>query len=143
MSLPRCTLLTLPYVAQNYIKYTVNMDLTRYEDGQRTTENPEGRVHPNTMWAMHRVGHIASAKKTSHHLFLSYVYSLHTNPRPTLLTLAPVVWMQHPHAQPADLPQAAVGADVPAAGVLQLHGRLQHVSHSGGLAGICASLRRH
>lgn len=40
---------------QNYLKYTVNLDLTRYEDGERSTENPEGRVHPNIMWAMHKV----------------------------------------------------------------------------------------
>eukprot|EP00045_Choanoeca_perplexa_P007661 m.70417 g.70417 ORF g.70417 m.70417 type:complete len:533 (-) comp14161_c0_seq4:32-1630(-) len=43
-------------IRKNYIKYGINIDLARYEDGERTTENPEGRVHPNVMWAMYEDG---------------------------------------------------------------------------------------
>ncbi|EGD79457.1 hypothetical protein PTSG_10023 [Salpingoeca rosetta] len=43
-------------VRQNYLKYGVNLDLTKYEDGERTTLNPDGRVRPNVMWAMFEDG---------------------------------------------------------------------------------------
>ncbi|EDQ89400.1 uncharacterized protein MONBRDRAFT_25525 [Monosiga brevicollis MX1] len=43
-------------IRSNYIKYGVNIDMARYSDGVRTTENPEGRVHANTMWALYEDG---------------------------------------------------------------------------------------
>ena len=41
--------------AQNYIKYTVNLDIARYENGVRETLNPEGRAHAHVVWDFYEV----------------------------------------------------------------------------------------
>eukprot|EP00049_Salpingoeca_infusionum_P011792 m.207633 g.207633 ORF g.207633 m.207633 type:complete len:640 (+) comp15028_c2_seq1:123-2042(+) len=43
-------------IRHNYLKYGVNIDLARYENFERTTPNPEGRVTPQVVWAMFEDG---------------------------------------------------------------------------------------
>eukprot|EP00039_Didymoeca_costata_P010746 m.145507 g.145507 ORF g.145507 m.145507 type:complete len:530 (+) comp14947_c0_seq1:147-1736(+) len=40
----------------NYMKFGVNLDLTKYTNGVRETLNPPGRVHPGTVWDNFRDG---------------------------------------------------------------------------------------
>ena len=38
------------YNFQQYLEFTVNIDITSYQDGERCTHNPEGRAVPQVVW---------------------------------------------------------------------------------------------
>ena len=40
---------------KNYIEYSVNLDVTTYENGVRETHNTEGRVLASVMWDYYQV----------------------------------------------------------------------------------------
>eukprot|EP01133_Synstelium_polycarpum_P017115 gene17115-20386_t len=40
----------------NCLKYTTNIDVTNYVDGERQTLNPDGRAYPAAVWKMYREG---------------------------------------------------------------------------------------
>ena len=40
---------------QNYLKFTTNVDVAVYEDGERKTLNPDGRAHAHVVWDFYEV----------------------------------------------------------------------------------------
>ena len=51
---------------QNYLKYTVNLDIARYENGVRETLNPEGRAHSHVVWDFFQVRRRCAAPHPPH-----------------------------------------------------------------------------
>ena len=43
------------FFKQNFLEFSVNIDVTRYHNGKRETYNPEGRAHASVVWDYYQV----------------------------------------------------------------------------------------
>ncbi len=95
---------------QNFLKYTVNVDIAKYSNGVRETLNPEGRAHAHVVWDFF-------------HVCLLCVRVLGV-----CSSLVDAARELGAHAQPPDLPHPPVASQCSPAGLLHIHGRIKHVS---------------
>ena len=55
---------------QQYLEYSVNIDIASYENGERFTHNPEGQAVPQVVWDYFQV--ICRHRGTWHNKLLCY-----------------------------------------------------------------------